>query len=74
MLTEQFFGKSITSPKHNTKIGFNILKSDILCADDLFYENWHWFIQCAKLRHSDPMHNTKINDFDVKYVILMLTE
>ena len=27
-----------------------------------------------KCRYPDPKHNTKINDFDVKWVILMLTE
>ena len=27
-----------------------------------------------KFRYPDPKHNTKINDFDVKWVILMLTE
>ena len=51
-----------------------LLKYNILRADDLLNSNWHWFIQCAKCRHPDPWHNTKINDFDVKWLILMLSE
>ena len=34
----------------------------------------HWFIQCTKCRYPDPGHNTKFNDFDVKWTILMLTD
>ena len=74
MLTEQLLKNRSQFPVKAIKLHLVLLKYQILCADDLLYSNWHWFIQCEECRYPNPMHNTKINDFDVKWAILMLTE
>ena len=60
-------------PGKAKKLHLVLLKYEIQSTDDLFEPKWHWYIQCAKSRHPDPGHNTKIDDFDVKWTILMLT-
>ena len=74
MLTEQLLKNRSEVQCKAKKLHLVVLKYNILFADDILQPNWYWFIQCAKCRYPDPEHNTKINDFDIKCVILMLTD
>ena len=68
------FEKSISSSGIAPKLHFLLLKYEILCTDDILYKIGTDLSNAQKCTYPDPEHNTKINDFDVKWAILMLTE